>query len=774
MKTSFFLLSAAALLAVASLAACKPGSDAPAGGSPSADTVQPALIPAPATLQRAEGAFTVDAGTRLHADGEAAQRVAKLFNHFLAAAKRPQLDTADGGAGGIRFEISGNAANAEAYTLDVKPDGIVVRAGTERGLFHGATTLWQLLTQGESDVVTLPALHIEDAPRFAWRGYMLDSARHFQSVDEIKRMLDAMALHKLNVFHWHLSDDQGWRIPIDKYPKLIEVGSCRIPAGDAGIDPATGQPAPYCGFYTKQQIRDVVAYAAARHIEVVPEIDVPGHATAAIAAYPELGLLDKAPAVGNEWGVYPNLFNTEESTFEFLEDVLAEVVELFPGRYVHIGGDEAVKDQWIASSRVQQRMKEFGAKDEMAMQGVLVARLEKFLAAHGKRLIGWDEILEAELPPAATVMSWRGIEGGIEAANKGHDVVMVPSSVLYLDYLQTDSRNEPPGRPTLSELQEVYDFEPVPPVLPADKRKHILGLQANLWTEHTRDFARVQHNTFPRLAAVAETGWTPADRKNYRDFVGRLPAMLKRYRALGIDYAQTPFEVDYRVDADRKAGTGTVALSTRVGLGEIRYTRDGSEPTPASPAYTAPLQVTLPVKLRAAAFVDGVALANATLLDLSPQALLTRNDDELDVCPDTGRLLLRLEDDGPFAGERALYNVTIFYPCWLWKNADLDGIAGLKVRLGRMPYYFQLAHDEPSRTFLPAETAHGELLVQAGGCKGKTVARLPLPAQTGADGFVELETALPEGTASGDLCFTATGDTRPRMWALDRVILLPR
>ncbi len=319
----------------------------------------------------------------------------------------------------------------------------------------------------------LPTLRIEDSPRFAWRGLMLDSARHFQSVDEIKSLLDAMALHKLNMFHWHLTDDQGWRIQIDKYPRLTEVGGCRIPAGDAGIDPKSGQPAPYCGYYTKDQIRDVVAYAAARHIEIVPEVDVPGHATAAIAAYPQLGLLGKAPAVSNEWGVHANLFNTEDATFAFLEDVLGEVAELFPGRYVHIGGDEAVKDQWIASARVRQKMKALGAKDEMAMQGLLVARLEKFLAARGKRLIGWDEILEAELPASATVMSWRGIEGGVAAANLGHDVVMSPVSDLYFDYLQTASGNEPPGRPTLIELRQVYDFEPVPSALPPTGSTHL-------------------------------------------------------------------------------------------------------------------------------------------------------------------------------------------------------------------------------------------------------------------------------------------------------------
>ncbi|KAF1711961.1 beta-hexosaminidase [Pseudoxanthomonas sangjuensis] len=542
-------------------------------------------------------------------------------------------------------------------------------------------------------------MHIDDTPRFSWRGLMLDSARHFQSVDEIKRLLDAMALHKLNVFHWHLTDDQGWRIEIRKYPKLTEVGGCRIPAGDAGIDPTTGKPAPYCGYYTQDQIRDVVAYAAARHITIVPEIDVPGHATAAIAAYPRLGLLGEAPAVSNEWGVHANLFNTEESTFRFLEDVFGEVAALFPGEYVHVGGDEAVKDQWIASRHVQQRMKELGAKDEMAMQGLLVARLQKLLAASGKRLIGWDEILEGDLPPSATVMSWRGTEGGIAAANRGHDVVMTPVDTLYLDYLQSDSPDEVPGRPTLSTLKDVYDFEPLPSALPEDRQQHILGLQANAWTEHMRTFDRVQHQVFPRIAALAETGWSPAAKKNYDDFLVRLPAQLRRYDALGIKYAKTPFE--------EKA----------------------------------------------------VAQGNS------------RSDEQMALCSRT--VPLRLEDDGPFAGERAIFNVDIFNPCWEWKQARLAGIGAVEVRAGRIPYNFQLAHDEEKRSFKPAKSAHGELVVRAG-CDGAELANVPLPAQPDADGFVTLQAPIPARSRPADLCVYFTGDTRPAMWVLDRVTLVPK
>ena len=760
------------------LAGCKqPAGDTAADTAASAP-ITPSLIPAPAELRTGEGAFAVNADTKLAASGEAATRVAQQFAAYLQSAGGPALATTqEEGKGTIRFVLEAAPAgtkNPEAYTLDVTPDGVTVKAQDERGLFYGAVTLWQLVTQGDKGRVTLPALHIEDAPRFGWRGFMLDPARHFQQVEDVKKIIDAMALHKLNTLHWHLTDDQGWRIEIKQYPKLTEIGGCRIPAGDGGKDPKTGEPRPYCGFYTQDQIRDVVKYAAERHITVVPEINVPGHATAAISAYPELGSIATPLVPSNEWGVFPNLVNVEEGTITFLENVLGEVVTLFPGTYVHVGGDEAVKDQWEASAREQARMRQVGAKTEMDLQGYLVERLEKYLSTHGKRLIGWDEILEAKLPPEATVMSWRGIEGGLQAARQGHDVVMSPSNKTYLDYLQTASPNEPPGRPALITLQDVYGFEPVPAELEESQRHHILGIQANLWTEHTRTFTRLQHNAFPRLAAVAETGWTPAAKKDFASFTARLPTQLKRYDAIGLGYAKTPFEPLIATEDDRKAGTAKVTLSNPLDY-PVHYTTDGSEPTQASPTFTTPLDVKLPATVRAAAFADGRALAPASTFELTPAAMLTRTDEAMGVCPDAGRLLLRLEDDGPLEGERAIFNATIFYPCWQWNQADLDGIASIKVRAGRIPYYFQLAHDEPDRAFEPAKSPLGELEILGGGCKGHTLATVPLPAAPNADGFLDLEAALPAGTTGKqDLCVRFTGDTRPQMWVLDRITLQPR
>jgi hexosaminidase len=739
--------------------------------------VVPRLVPQPARMVQGVGSLVVDADTRVHADGAAARTAAAQFLAMLPANGPLRLAVDGGGApGGIVFVLDASRAwsSPDAYTLDVGADGVRVAAGNAKGLYYGAATLAQLLTSGDAGAarVRLPALHIDDAPRFGWRGFMLDSARHFQSVDEIKRLLDAMAQLKLDVFHWHLTDDQGWRFPVPGWPKLTTVGSCRLPAGDGGIDAATGKPAPYCGFYTEAQIREVVAYAAARHVEVVPEVDIPGHATAAIAAYPQLGVSGQPIAVSNEWGVNVNLFNADEATMRFLEDVMAQVARLFPGKFVHVGGDEAVKDQWKASPKMQARIRELGVDGEEGLQAWMIARLERTLAAHGKRLLGWDEILMGELPPSATVMSWRGIEGGIEAAKKGHDVVMAPSNVLYLDYLQTDSADEPPGRPATIELRQVYGFDPVPKALDAAQAKHILGVQANAWTEHMRSFARVQHAYFPRIAALAEVAWSPQAQRDYAGFLQRLPAMLPRWKAQGLEVAATPFQPQIGAGTPTADGGAEVAVRQPLGY-PLRYTLDGSTPNAASPLYFAPLALPLPLPatLTVQAFFDGRPLGAPATRAFSAASLLTRRDEALAMC--TGQLMLRLEDDGPRLGERAIFNVDIFNPCWTWPRAPLAGIGAVEVRAGRIPYFFQLAHDEPHRTFKPAKTAHGELELHAG-CDGPLLASLPLPEKTDADGFVTLRAPLHDAPAGADLCLWFTGDTRPAMWVLDRITLQPR
>ena len=537
------------------LAAC--GGGTPESGAPEGTAIS--IIPAPRKVDAGKGVFYLDGNTRLEfGEGVEGERLGAYLSDLLRKTYGIGL-----GAGGnapeanvIRFELTApqSAAGAaqpcapglpascpvESYSLVSSDSRIVISAPDSRGLFYGAVTLWQLLSKQQGGFV-VPEVTIEDSPRFGWRGLMLDSARHYQPPEFIRKFIDVMALHKLNVLHWHLTDDQAWRLEIEKYPRLTQVGAWRVPAGPAAaadIDPATGKPRLYGGFYSQEEVRDIVAYAMARNITIVPEIDVPGHASAAIAAYPKLAVIDRpSPQVPADWGVYSAVFNVEESTFTFFEDVLAEVVTLFPGEFIHVGGDEAVKDQWKASRRVQARMRELGAKDEHEMQSYFIKRMEQFLSSKGRRLIGWDEILEGGLAPNATVMSWRGIDGAIAAAASGHDTVLSPQPTLYFDRRPFDTPSSP-GRVEISTVKDVYAFDPTPAAISEDQRKHVLGVQANLWTEHIRTPARVEFMAFPRAAAIAEVGWSPT--KDWEGFSERLPALLQRYRLLDVRFAEEP------------------------------------------------------------------------------------------------------------------------------------------------------------------------------------------------------------------------------------------
>jgi hexosaminidase len=515
------------------------------------------VIPVPASISPRSGHFRVRKDTVIFtaADGES-RRIAGYFadllrtTHGMAVVVRPlpKVDApAATGAHGIifRFDPQVPGTSPESYELDISPERVLVSAREPRGLFYGAVTLWQLCSApAAGGEIELAGVRIVDAPRFRWRGLMLDSVRHFQSPEFVMRYIDWMALHKLNVLAWHLTDDQGWRLAIRKYPRLTSVGAWRVPAGPAAqrdIDPATGRPRLYGGFYTQDDVRRIVAHAAERYVTIVPEIDMPGHATAAIVAYPRLGVTDHPPgAVPEEWGIFPNLYNVEESTFAFLEDVLAEVIGLFPGEFVHVGGDEAVKDQWKASSRVQARMHELGVANEEALQGYFTQRMGKYLEAHGRRLIGWDEILGGGVPAGAAVMSWRGVDGAITAAASGHDAVLSPAPTLYLDQRQGAGPGEPPGRGEVVSLERVYRFDPLPGPL-AGAAARVLGVQANLWTEHVRTEERAAYMTWPRAAALAEIAWSAAERRDFADFQRRLPLEFDRYRALGIHFSTDAF-----------------------------------------------------------------------------------------------------------------------------------------------------------------------------------------------------------------------------------------
>jgi len=542
------------------------------------------VIPRPVAVTPETGVFVLDDGAALivpRGDVEA-RRAATYFADLMQRTRGLRLTVREGDAtgsdqaGAVVFRRAEGAA-ADAYRLEVGSGGALITANDFGGLFYGAISLWQLATaEAGQGAATIPAVAITDAPRFGWRGVMLDSARHYQSPEFIKGFIDWMALHKLNVFHWHLTDDQAWRLEIKRYPKLTEVGGWRVHAGAAAqkdVDPATGRPRLYGGVYTQDEVRDIVAYAAARNIGVVPEIDVPGHASAAIAAYPELGVTDvpgaAVPAVPADWGVYPTLFNVEEATLVFFENVMDEVVDLFPSEYVHIGGDEAVKDQWKASPRVQERMRELGLADEEKLQSWFVARLEKRLNDHGRRMIGWDEILEGGINPNASVMSWRGVEGAIEAARLGHDTVMSPAPVLYFDNRQS-ADDGAPGRGFTSTLRDVYSCDPTPDERTPDQARRVLGVQGNLFTEHMRTEDRVEYQAFPRISALAEMAWTPHARMDFDDFRARLEPQLVRYRSLGIDYATSgltevpatpPADGQRRYDHQMKLCTAALPLS---------------------------------------------------------------------------------------------------------------------------------------------------------------------------------------------------------------------
>ncbi|MFF5763553.1 beta-N-acetylhexosaminidase [Streptomyces tanashiensis] len=511
------------------------------------------LIPAPL---RVEGpyrrGFVLDRETTLYAAPGTGTAERWLRTTLGAAFALPLRDTADENAAhSIRLRIDDTLA-PEAYRLHVLVDEVVeITGGGPAGVFWGAQTLRQLLGPDayrkapvrSAPVAGLAAQTIEDAPRFGWRGLLLDVSRHFMPKDDVLRYLDLLAAHKLNVFHFHLTDDQGWRIEIRRHPKLTEVGAWRARTKWGHRASPLWTETPHGGFYTQDDIREIVAYAAERHITVVPEIDLPGHAQAAIAAYPELGNTDvvdtAALTVWDTWGVNPNVLAPTEAVLRFYEGVFEEVLDLFPSTFVHVGGDECPKDQWKASPTAQARIEELGVGDEDGLQSWFIRHFDRWLAARGRRLIGWDEILEGGLAEGAAVSSWRGYAGGIAAAEAGHDVVMCPEQHVYLDHRQAPGEDEPMPIGYVRTLEDVYRFEPVPPGLSPEAAAHILGTQANVWTEVMENRSRVDYQVFPRLAAFAEVAWSALPAPEARDHAGferRMRTHYRRLEALGVDH----------------------------------------------------------------------------------------------------------------------------------------------------------------------------------------------------------------------------------------------
>ncbi|HHW4683768.1 MAG TPA: beta-N-acetylhexosaminidase [Xylella sp.] len=741
------------------------------------------LIPAPVQVQRGHGYLRIDNHTviSIPPDDPDAQHSANYLTTLLQRTRHltlPIHTETIPTPGSIRLQQDPQSpvAQTEGYTLEVMPDqGIHIRARDARGLFYGTISTWQLLTaDGHQGATEVPAVTIHDWPRFSWRGQLLDVARHFHDIDTIKHVIDAMAQHKLNVLHLHLTDDQGWRIEIKRYPKLTSIGAERIPPG-AGRH---GIPQHYGGFYTQNQIRELVAYAAERHITLLPEIDMPGHAQAAVAAYPDIiGVTGTHPPVAVNWGVNPYLFNTDTRSLDFIRHVLDEVLTLFPSPYIHIGGDEAIKDQWEASPAIRAQMLLQGVKDMHAMQGWFNTQLAEYLTAHGRRLIGWDEIVQSGLPESASVMSWRGVDGAIAAAQQGHDVVLAPAGWMYLDNLQTEHSDEPNGRLATLPLSRVYSLDPVPKALSPEQAMHVLGLQGALWSEYIPSRWHIDHALFPRLAAVAEAAWSPMSVRRWDSFLTRLPAQLQRYDALGIDYSDGAFAADIILEhgpAPVLAGKPAyITLSNQTNTGQIHYTTDGSEPTLDSPRYTAPFPITLPTTVKAAVFTeDGHPLATTRHRTFQHTTLLSVDTQELRNCSDKGPLGLRVpllpDMPGP---DTPVYNVDLFHACWIVPQMRLNDVHAIRIDAARLARHYGLAHDQSKVTQYPARTAHGELEVRAD-CNQAPLVVIPLPAGKTIGEQFTLDAPLPPTVGVHDLCLRITAPIHGPLYAIGGVHLI--
>jgi hexosaminidase len=579
----------------------------------------PAVVPLPVRLTAGNGVFLLDGATRIVAEGDALTAVAETIAQMLRVPTGfpfkvfPTGPVAIEGPGRNVIVLSVDPAigNPEAYSLRVTPLRVTIVGGSARGVYSGAQTLRQLgpvqmfsPTLASGVKWRVPAVTVDDAPRFAYRGMHLDVGRHFFTVEFIKKYIDILAAHKLNTFHWHLTDDQGWRIEIKKHPRLTEVGGFRmgtqVGIGSDGLPLV--EPRPYGGFYTQEQVREIVRHAESRFVTIIPEIEMPGHSQAALAAYPELACTPGPFDVQKTWGVFEDVFCPTEKTFAFLEDVLDEVVALFPGPIVHLGGDEVPPARWKASAEAQAVMKREGLKDEHALEGYFMKRMAAVLARRGRRMAGWDEIVTAGLPsPDALVLSWRGFEGGIAAAKAGHQVVMTPELFTYFDFYQGESGgDEPPARPSKTSVEKVYSFDPVPEGLTPAEAARIVGTQGCLWTEWVRTSRHAEYQLLPRMIALAEVAWSPRAARSWEGFARRLAPHLDRLDLLPARYGRQFFRVRHEHEVD---ATGRFRVRLLGNTDDpVHYTLDGTTPDGRSPVYKAPLV------LKTAATVSAVSL----------------------------------------------------------------------------------------------------------------------------------------------------------------------
>lgn len=591
------------------------------------------VIPQVQNLSVKDGdVYVFDSSRKLVYDNQDSRRSLELFAQDLEelVGIRPSVaaGTSEDAKGNVYFTLGLQDGRKEAYSINVSSDGILVRAVAPEGIYRATRTLLKSVGTEKTSSVEFPSAEVSDWPRFGYRGLMLDVSRHFSDVEMVKRTIDMLALHQLNIFHWHLTDDQGWRIEIKSHPELTEVGAWRddtvVGRYLGGTDyPTDGKR--HGGFYTQEQIREIVAYAKERYIEIIPEIDLPGHTSAVLAAYPQLGCEDKEYKVANRWGVIRDVLCAgNPASLDLFKDIMDEVCDLFPGKYIHLGGDECVKDRWKACPKCQKKIRELGLKDgsryskEDYLQSWFMGEVASYVQSKGKRVIGWDEILEGVPMDDSVIMSWRGTEGGITAARMGHDVVMTPTSDMYFDQSQTlASQLEEIPVGGFINVMKVYSYEPLPASLTPEQQKHILGCQANVWCEYMPEERIRQYQMLPRLAALSEVQWTMPERKNYKDFLKRLPKMLSIYDHYGYNYAKHIFDVACSYSVNVEKGSLEVSLST-LGNDPIYYTLDGTSPqTKKAMLYDdTPIVISSPSELKVSVLRNGKFTKEETLFKL--------------------------------------------------------------------------------------------------------------------------------------------------------------
>ncbi|MCD4735088.1 MAG: family 20 glycosylhydrolase [Bacteroidales bacterium] len=585
--------------------------------------IEISVIPKPVLVKQTEGTFEIDKNTvivfpKMNGAFEPADFLAKRINFSSGLGIKTSDETTASGKNTITLSILRNTSiGEEGYELIVDKKSVKLTANTPKGLFNGVSTIIQLLPSAvyansvvEDIDFEIPCCTIRDFPRFKWRGMHLDVSRHFFPVSFIKKYIDLMAMHKMNVFHWHLTDDNGWRIEIKKYPLLTEVSAWRVDREDQPwrqvTPPEPGEKGTYGGFYTQKQIKDVIAYAAKRNITVIPEIEMPGHTSEVFAAYPGLSCRGEKLYVqpGSYWPNEDIFCAGKEETFEFLQNVLDEVIALFPSEYIHIGGDEANKTRWEACPLCQKRIRQEGLEDEDELQSYFIKRIEAYLKTKSKKVIGWDEILEGGLAPEATVMSWRGFEGGIEAVKQGHEVIMCPTSHCYFDYYQADPEFEPDAIGGFTTLRKVYSFNPVPEELTGPEAIYVMGGQGNVWTEYIPTPEHAEYMAIPRMSALAEALWTPVKKKEWDDFRQRLETQFDRLEYMNVNYSKGSWKVTIR-PVKTSDGKFRISLETEQLNPAVYYTLNGSEPTTASKKYEEPFMVESSITIKAGIFVDG-------------------------------------------------------------------------------------------------------------------------------------------------------------------------